>query len=180
MCAWLFGGVQIFMLCAYCYNYKGTQLERPKRQLKIVNVFLLWCHAKYCSSSRKQTTYCWFLWDTRQVLLTIGWGLFKGWDFWSLKLTASFSKCCFAHHTGKKASLPSPAERFFKLVKRMNYSAVSMLTAGCLGALIYESGVCMNALIVMLCVHSVWIIENSEALASSGRDYSAGMLGEGL
>lgn len=55
-----------------------------------------------------------------------------------------------------------------------------MLAAGPLLALICESGRAMNALIVMLCVHSVRIIENREAWASSGRDYSAGMLGEGL
>jgi len=91
-----------------------------------------------------------------------------------------FQNLSLAYHTGKNTSLPTPAERFFKPVKRMNYSAVSMLTAGHLGALMCESGGCMNALIVMLCVHSVWIIENSEAWASSGRDYSAGMLGEGL
>lgn len=66
-----------------------------------------------------------------------------------------FQNVSLAYRTGKKTSLPSPAERFFKPVKRMNYSTVSMLTAGHLGALMCESGGCMNALIVMLCVHSV-------------------------
>lgn len=55
-----------------------------------------------------------------------------------------------------------------------------MFIVGFLLVLICELGYIMNVFIVMLCVYSVWIIENREVWVLFGRDYSVGMLGEGL
>lgn len=54
-------------------------------------------------------------------------------------------------------AMPSPAERVFKQLKRMNYAVVSMLTAGHWVALWSECRPHMNTRIVMLCVHCVCV-----------------------
>jgi hypothetical protein len=95
----------------------------------------------------------------------------------------SSSEFAQQYNSGKRPACQVPGRAFPSLWKARSIQQPSLLTAGPPGpllALICESGRTMNALIVMFCVHSVWIIENREAWASSGRDYSAGMLGEGL